>query len=530
MGTLASRMSEPPMWSRRDTWCAIVLAALATVAVVLAITPHPAGVFQDDGAYVVLAKALAQGDGYRYINLPNAPGATHFPPLYPLLLAGLWKLGPEFPANVQMFKFANALLLGIATAGVFVFARRKLGMRTWPAAFAAAAACISTPLIGIARMVLSEPTFLAALFPVLFLGERSAEKGGAGTALLAGLTGGTLGLLRTLGVFLVPATALVLVARRRWRDAAIVLASGAIVLMPWQLWSAAHAEALATPLAGKYGSYSSWLIDGMREGGPSYVTTVFRENAEFTGTFLAGTFGLSTAPMAARYALVSVVVALAALGARQLWRKAPVTTAFLVMYVTVVLVWPFPPDRFYWGVWPLFVLAFGLGIRTAWHSAIMSVRWRRVAFAAVAVPLVTMYLAPQVIGSSRPWVWGIQGIMTNRSRPIVEWVNAYTGPNDIIATEDDVMVYLYTGRVTVPIGAFTPREHVAPQTRAFTRASVLTLINAYPVRWLIPVTWQGIEASADLSRQAANGVHFRGKLPLGGVFERVPLPQTGEDR
>ncbi|MGQ0643379.1 MAG: hypothetical protein ACT4P6_21750 [Gemmatimonadaceae bacterium] len=518
------------VWTRRDSWCAIVLAAAACLAVVFAITPHPAGVFQDDGAYVVLAKALAEGNGYHYINLPNAPGATHFPPLYPLLLAGLWKIGPEFPANVQMFKFANALLLGVATAGAFVFARRKLGMDTGIAAFAAAAACISAPLVGIARMVLSEPTFLAVLLPMLFLVERSADKGGGGarSAVFAGLAGGALGLLRTLGVFLVPATAFVLVTRRRWRDAAIVLACGALVLAPWQLWSAAHADALATPIAGKYGSYSSWLIDGMREGGPAYVATVFRENAEFTGTFLAGSFGLATAPMAARYALVIAVLVFLAFGARELWRRVPVTTVFLAAYLVVVLVWPFPPDRFYWGIWPLLVFAFAVGVRTAWQSTLITPRVPRLLVAAVVTPMVLLYVGPQVLGTSRPWVWGIQGIMTDRSRPIVQWVNSYTRPNDIVATEDDVMVYLYTGRITVPVGAFTPREHVDPQTREFTRASVQTLIQAYPVRWLIPVTWQGIQASADLSRDTSTGVHFRGKLPLGAVFERVPL--TGEDR
>lgn len=517
-------------WSRRDSWCAIALAAMATLAVVLAITPHPAGVFQDDGAYVVLAKALAQGDGYHYINLPNAPGATHFPPLYPLLLAGLWKIGPEFPANVQMFKFANAVLLGIATAGVFAFARRKLGMSTWTAAFTAAAACISTPLIGIARMVLSEPTFLAVLCPVLFLAERNAGKGSARGAIVIGLVGGALGLLRTLGAFLIPATALVLLVRRRWRDAAIVLACGILVLTPWQLWSAANAGALATPIAGKYGSYSSWLIDGMIDGGPMYVASVLRENTAFSGTFLAGTFGIPTAPMAARYALVIAVVALMALGARRLWRSVPVTAAFLAMYVAVVLVWPFPPDRFYWGVWPLLLFTFALGVKVAWTSSLSAPPLRRAVVAAIAVPLCAMYVAAQFRSAARPWVWGIQGIMTDRSKPIVQWVAAYTRPNDIIATEDDAMVYLYAGRVTVPIGAFTPREHVAPQTSEFTRESVRTLIHAYPVRWLIPVTWQGIGATAALSRDSSTGVQFRGKLPLGAVFERVPSPQAGDDK
>lgn len=523
-------MNAIPVWSRRDSWCVIALVALTTLAVVLAITPHPAGVFQDDGAYVVLAKALAQGDGYRYINLPNAPGATHFPPLYPLLLAGLWKIGPEFPANIQTFKFVNAVLLGLAAAGAFAFARRKLAMNTWTAAFTAAAACISAPLIGIARMVLSEPTFLAVLCPVLLFAERDAENGSARSAIVTGIAGGALGLLRTLGAFLIPAAALVLVVRRRWRDAAIVLICGALVLTPWQLWSVANAGALATPIAGKYGSYSSWLLDGMRDGGPLYVASVLRENAEFTGTFLTGTFGLATTPMAVRYALVIAVMVLVALGARRLWRAAPVTTAFLAMYVAVVLVWPFPPDRFYWGVWPLLLFAFAMGLRAVWDSSRIPVHWRRVTFAVIAMPLVAMYLAAQVLGTSRPWVWGIQGIMTNRSRPIVQWVSAYTKPNDIIATEDDAMVYLYAGRVTVPIGAFTPREHVLPQTSEFARESVRTLIHAYPVRWLIPVTWQGIDATAALSRDSSTGVQFRGKLPLGAVFERVPPPQAGDDK
>jgi hypothetical protein len=434
----------------------------------------------------------------------------------------LWKIGPAFPANIQMFKFANALLLGVATAGAFTFARRALGMTTWTAAFTAAAACISAPLVGISRMVLSEPAFLAALFPVLFLVERSADRGGARTALFAGLAGGALGLLRTLGMFLVPATVLLLLARRRRREAAVVLLCGAVVLLPWQLWTAAHNDLLASPIAGKYGSYSSWLIDGMRDGGLAYVATVLRENAEFTGTFLAGTFGLATAPMAARYALVIAVLALCALGARELWRHVGVTTAFLIMYLFVVLVWPFPPDRFYWGVWPLLVFAFALGVRSVAQSRVMTVRWRRFAFAAAVIPLVALYVGPQILGPSRPWVWGIQGIMTDRSRAIVYWVNRYTRPNDVIATEDDTMIYLYTGRLTLPIGAFTPREHVNPQTPEFARASVDTLLQAYPVRWLIPVTWMGIDASAQLSHDAATGVRFRQRLPLGAVFERIP--------
>ena len=37
----------------------------------------------DDGVYWVCAKALATGQGYRIISLPERPFQTKYPPLYP---------------------------------------------------------------------------------------------------------------------------------------------------------------------------------------------------------------------------------------------------------------------------------------------------------------------------------------------------------------------------------------------------------------------------------------------------------------
>src|SRR3954463_7552255 len=50
----------------------------------------PVGIAQDDGLYVILAKALATGQGLRFINLPGAPAGVHYPPGYPSFLAVLW--------------------------------------------------------------------------------------------------------------------------------------------------------------------------------------------------------------------------------------------------------------------------------------------------------------------------------------------------------------------------------------------------------------------------------------------------------
>lgn len=517
-------MSTEPAWELRDTACAIALAVAATAAVVLAIMPYPAGVFQDDGAYVVLAKSLAQGSGYRFINLPNAPAATHFPPIYPLWLAFLWKLGPAFPGNIQFFKMVNALLLGAAAAAAFAFARRKLVMGTWSAAAATAAATICAPLVFLSSMVLSEPAFLATLFPVLLLSERAVHDGGARTAVAAGIAGGLLGLLRTLGVFALPATALLLIARRRWRDAGIVLLGGLLILAPWQLWTLAHGTDLPAVLNGKYGSYFGWYVKGVQDGGVSFVAAVARINTLFSANFLAATFGFAGSGWAIRTVMAVVALVLLALGAREMWRRAPVTTLFLGLYLGVVLVWPFPPDRFYWAVWPFVVFAFALGVRRALGAVPQPRRWYRGLGYAATAALAVMYARTYVFGTPRLWIADVQTNVADRSRAIVEWVNANAEPNDIIATEDDILVYLYTGHVTVPAGTFIPREYVSPQTHAFASSILDSLLHDYPVRWVVPASAMGINASLGLTRREPPLLALRQRLRLGAVFERVPTP------
>src|ERR1700730_2310570 len=77
----------------------IGLAALGFAMGVLIIDGAPVGVFADDAFYVLLARSVAEGQGFRFLNLPGSPAATHFPPGYPLVLAGLWRVAPSFPAN-----------------------------------------------------------------------------------------------------------------------------------------------------------------------------------------------------------------------------------------------------------------------------------------------------------------------------------------------------------------------------------------------------------------------------------------------
>src|SRR4029079_7634795 len=164
-------------------------------------------VFQDDGIYAVLAKSLATGEGYRYLHLPGAPNATHYPPLYPAFLAVLWRWWPDFPIIVILFKFANAALTAAAAYFAFIFARDRVRLRTPVAALRAIAFGACAPVVFLTDMLLSEPLFLMTLFPVLFIAERAVDSGDDRDAAAAGIAAAMLALIRTLGIVVVPATA-----------------------------------------------------------------------------------------------------------------------------------------------------------------------------------------------------------------------------------------------------------------------------------------------------------------------------------
>jgi hypothetical protein len=124
----------------------LVGAAVFAVGAVL-VDGLPVGVAHDDGMYVILGKALATGQGYRWLHVPGAPPATHFPPGYPAVLALLWWLFPAFPANVIVFKLANALFMGVAAAGCFWFVRERFSMSKIGAAIFASVATLGIPTL-----------------------------------------------------------------------------------------------------------------------------------------------------------------------------------------------------------------------------------------------------------------------------------------------------------------------------------------------------------------------------------------------
>ena len=492
------------------------------LAAILVITPWPVGAYEDDAIYTLLAKALATGDGYRMINLPGSPHATHYPPGYPLLLSVLWRVWPEFPDNVVVFKFANAILLSISAGGMYWFARARLGWTALGAAVVAGVGTASLTILHLAGLVLSEPLFLVLLFAALLATEQCVDDGNLRTAAIAGALLGALTMVRTIGVVAIGAAVLLLLLRRRFRATAVVIAISACFLVPWQLWVGAHEGELAAILTGKYGSYTSWLADGYREGGVEFARAVAIRNL----ISMANELSYIVMPFGIRWLLLlalAVVVPLVIGGLVVLARRAPVMVVYFVLYVLLITAWPFAPQRFLLAMWPIMVLAGASAIHWLWRwraGGVALTLGRRLALGA-AVAIVAGHAAYNWRGHAEQSWTELQRQSGTSARPLVEWVAGNTSPTDVLSTEHDVVVYLYTGRQGIPTSTFLASQRVRPFTPSEVTRWMEAMITTYNPRFLVTGWPPHVTAAESLSARHEPVLRRLGYIPHHVVFERV---------
>ena len=523
-----TRVSDEPVAGARagsvsvDRVAPILLGALAFAVAMLTVAPWPVGVFQDDAIYVVLAKALATGDGFRLINLPGAPHATHFPPAYPAFLAVLWKLFPEFPDNIVVFKFANALFLAGTAALTYRFARTRFDLGYIAASISAVIGTLSVAVLMVTGVVLSEPMYMLCVIPTLLAAERAAEDGDVRWAAAAGAAIGFLALVRTVGVFALPAALIVMVMRRQWRAATACLVCALVFLVPWQMWvSAYHAE---TPgvLVGKYGAYGPWLEEGYRAGGLPFARAVLAKNANALFGFL-GYIALPVTIPWPRLISLGTVLALLTLAAWRYWRRVPVTLVFLAGYGAVILVWPFEPMRFMLVWWPVLAVLLVGAARTvwSWRPTAMATRVARGAMIACVALVAVGYTSYNVRGVRDKWWLTLQSSMAGPAKPIAEWVSRSTQPHDVVITDHDLIVYLYTGRRAIPTATFTALGHITPIDAVQGAAVLRGMIGDFSPRWYIAYAHQSIESAEILAADSVPLLRYAGSIATARVYEPV---------
>lgn len=317
----------------------------------------------DGAGYAVLAESLRTGRGYRAIDHPDAPRHAHFPPGYPLVLAGLWRLdGPSLPS-------AHLLSMVCTVAATVVgWAWFRTLYRPGVALALGLALAVNWTWGRLGASIQSEPLFLL-LEMAAVLATGWAARGGFGRGVVLGAILGAATLTRHVGVTVAIAVGLDLLARGR-REAALGAASAtATVVAPWIAWIRSVREGtqfgllggsgLPRLVAGQVVFYGQRLPDQL-VGPVVEVGTVFHPSLWW--------------PMTACAAAASAVIASG--WVRCLWSKRR-RLAGLVPAATLplLLVWPFTEaGRFLVPLVPFAIVGAAEGL-SALLARILPRRW-----------------------------------------------------------------------------------------------------------------------------------------------------------
>lgn len=427
------------------------------------------GVFYDDGLYAGLALALADGLGYVHPHLPRDPSCVHYPPLYPLFLTPVFGLLPVATAAL-VAKAANLVLASVAAGLVAWHAvRARLvedGAPWWLGAGAAAAAAVAIPALATQAVLFAEPLFAV----LLVLAIAAADHG---RPWRAGLAAALALLTRSIGVAAGAGIVLYVLAVRRagWREAMRAAVPVALTTVAWGVWVISHRGGIDPALALNYGTYGDVLAQ-------TGLGAVGRSAPDLVRPLAAITLGWVPVA-AARYVLGAAALAILLHGLVRLARRSSIGFT-LACYLLILALWPYPPDRFLWVVLPWLAVAWTAGAAALWRH-----RRLRIPVGIVAGVVALGYGVYQGRGLAGRWWEGAARAVSANFAELLPVIRALPA-NAVVATDDEALVWLYTGRKAVPLYLYGYRgsrvvEPAAAEHRAYLeRQGVTHVVLASP--------------------------------------------------
>jgi hypothetical protein len=383
----------------------------------------------DDAIYYNAAKTLSQGGGYRIDSLPEKPYETKFPPLYPTLLAPIWKLNPAFPENLKLVAVLSWILFAAALALSTVYWRGD--SHAWAI----------TLLLGINPYVIlwGASVFSELAFLALVLGSfLAARRAGWKWAALAGSIAGTAYLTRTAGMPLLIAFA----------AAMLPFVAG------WMLWSRTHMYPSNAPDLAYYIDYVRYhLLNVTRDD----LGVVLWRNIDQ----LLFDFGSPLLPAVVQIGAVHIltqVIGVAAIsGIIRLVKRGVALdySLFAAFSLAMLAVWHFPPnERFTLPLFPLFIAglleefsSLAQKLRDGFRHRDASQRAAAWILASLATIVVLTGVGLQVYMSFivLPQQAEVYRSELRHFRAAYDWISQNTPRDAKILSTDDPLLYTYTG-------------------------------------------------------------------------------------
>jgi hypothetical protein len=456
-----------------------------------------AGMFVDDGWYILLGKALATGQGYMLINSPTAGIMPAYPPAFPALLSLLFRIGPAFPANVWLLKLTSVLsLLGCGVLTYYYFVQVHEVRRS--VAIGIALLTLVTPaLVFLATSTLMSEIFFMLLQTATFVTvERSlrATRRKAGWLLVitaAGLASVTF-LTRSIGVGLLVAGAVYYLLNRRVIYAVTFSFMVCLMVGPWLIYARQHAptpeqifeqkgyitqsysvsfwQRLAgAPESGtiSYRELPNRLLRNLsevsvRDVGGLTLPALYRSSAE-SGMEVFGMTG--DMGMALDVRIISAVLTVFSIFGFIVVVRRGLRLSELTFLCTlpVILTWPWLPFRFLVPFIPFIFLYLVNGIDGASRALLRLLKPDRSRPARALSTPARIFLMCAILlnlyehGSyllGKFHVAGSSPVMIqsfSEAEQLMAWMRANLPPTAIVATENPPLVNLLTGLRTVSI-------------------------------------------------------------------------------
>lgn len=427
----------------------------------LAWRPLPTGIWHDDGVYLLIAKALANGDGLVYAGVVGTPPAAKFPPLYALVLTPFWMLGDDLAAGSGWVAALNVAFMALAAALMCRFLIHQVGWRPAAAALATVAAWSSPVLWRLTAIPLSEPLFILALCLAVVRFGPLIRTGGRGTDTAWFLAALAMAYLtRTAGLVLIAVSVVALLARRDLARGALVAAWGGLVVIPWTLWSGAATLRIAEPLRDILGSYGSWLGGQVAEAPGAYLAMAGANVLHLLAGLGDALVPLDLGP--ASWLLRAAVAAAVVVGVPAAYRSSPLLVLYPLGHLALLALWPYRSARLIAPVLPFVVVVGAVGVATflrMGEAAARSPRSRTPRLVAAGVVCVAALL----MAGHGAWAMATGRYLAPfeiRARTLVRAVGAVDGfaPSGAVlgAPELWAALHLHTGRTVAPSARFLP--------------------------------------------------------------------------
>jgi hypothetical protein len=459
----------PVMGAKLRAWVLILFALAPSGSLAWNWRAMPQlGLHHDDAVYLVSARSLAEGNGYRIASLPGQPFQTKYPPVLPFLLAGLWKLGLRFPEGLP----AVALLAWLMLPPYLILARavfRDFGFEEKHLAALTLLAATHPIVCLLATVAMSDLLFLWLLLAAILLAERAHNRGKP--ALLALAAGGVAALAyltRSAALPLAVTSPACFLYRRQFRRAFLFLCGMLPAIVGWQAWTWWRRLSTVDPALLYYTDYMG--LQRATVNGDNLLRVVWINLdavLRSIGNLVALGSAIAPNPHVARLLAIAAIAGIVRLARRSSRLQYPAAAAGMA---ASLLVYHYTPDeRLCLPLFPLVLMGFwteatcfAFAIRKSWRSGVAG----RVAacLAATVLGATGVYLAASYAVGDAILIPETFRLCRSRLAAHLEgyrWLRLNTAPDASIYAYDDPLLYLYTGRralgLTMPYGrAFSP--------------------------------------------------------------------------